>query len=187
MPIFKDFAENGELLQIRQEPLNNVNLNRYIRVHGIESAFGYIDALSHTTETLDNILWVQFNNGSYPNPQAQIKYDVVKVNDKNTAFIEFMKNRTNSGVEQNKDSIYSIGQSVNEANLDEYTRQYGGQRLRGYIDALSDITIALGNIIYQKNLEDVLRTAREIKHDTQRLLEERSKFLEVARRKLLNL
>lgn len=45
MPIFKDFSENGKLLDSRHEILNVSNIERYIKEHGIERAKGYIDAL----------------------------------------------------------------------------------------------------------------------------------------------
>ena len=45
MPIFKDFAENGELLQSRHESLNSANIERYIKQYGVERVKGYLDAL----------------------------------------------------------------------------------------------------------------------------------------------
>jgi len=46
MPIFKDFAENGEFLQIRFEQLDTVILRRYIKVAGLAATFEYLDGIS---------------------------------------------------------------------------------------------------------------------------------------------
>ena len=53
MPIFKDFSENGELLQTRDEPLNAENFDRYVKENGTERAQGYLDALLDLTKQID--------------------------------------------------------------------------------------------------------------------------------------
>jgi hypothetical protein len=56
MPIFKDFSENGELLQTRDEPLNTDNLKRYIKENGIEKAQGYFEALQDMIKQFENCI-----------------------------------------------------------------------------------------------------------------------------------
>lgn len=54
MPVFRDFSENGELLQERFETLNAENFERYVKVNGIEIAKGYLDALEDFMKLLDH-------------------------------------------------------------------------------------------------------------------------------------
>jgi hypothetical protein len=56
MTIFNDYAENGELLQTRDEPVSAENLERYIKEHGIEKAQGYLEAVRDMTKLLQNCL-----------------------------------------------------------------------------------------------------------------------------------
>ena len=53
MPIFKDFGENGELLQTRDEPLSPENFDRYQKENSIDRVQGYLDAIADITKQID--------------------------------------------------------------------------------------------------------------------------------------
>lgn len=55
MPEFKDYAENGELLQTRHEPINLQNFERYISENSLDKAMGYVEALQDITKQIEEI------------------------------------------------------------------------------------------------------------------------------------
>lgn len=90
MPVFKDFAENGDLLQSRDEPLNAENFSRYVQENGVEKAQGYLEALNDITAQMEQYFTRPFGDGYLPNSPSIIKKETLKLYDEKKALLQSM-------------------------------------------------------------------------------------------------
>lgn len=139
MPVFKDFSENGELLQVREEPLNEVNLPRYIKVNSLQKAEGYIEAVENIIEAIepcfikDKSEYEKHGTVITPNSPVIAAQKIKEIFQDNTLFLgvvdrfaENPYNRINSNEPYN--SWY-----------DDYASKNGREKAEGHLDGARDM------------------------------------------------
>jgi hypothetical protein len=89
MPLIKYFAENGKLLETRDETLNPNNLEHYIKQNGIEKAEGYIEALKDIKKQFDSFITIHGTTTYRYNSPHKIKRETIKVYEEKEAFLDF--------------------------------------------------------------------------------------------------
>jgi hypothetical protein len=57
MPVFKNYSEDGQLLNEVTEPLGQNNLERYLREHGEEKTKLYLEILAEVTTEISYVLY----------------------------------------------------------------------------------------------------------------------------------
>lgn len=157
MPIFEDYSKNGELLQLRDEPLTEINFTRYAKVEGKEKAEGYLEGLddflheigplcSRDKEYYTHDIYGRL--GTLNRPYA-IGKEVSKLHANEVHFLSFAKQLL---LEINKESITKPTQEpveprkklLDETDFQQYLMANGMQKTQGYLDAVEDMTKQIG-------------------------------------------
>src|SRR5689334_6988365 len=70
MPEFKDYSPEGELLSIRDEPLNEQNFDRFVKEHSLEYVQGFLSGLLEYMKESDHIT---HTNANYQSARKHLK------------------------------------------------------------------------------------------------------------------
>lgn len=159
MPIFKDFAENGELLQIRFEELNDDNFLRYIKVNGIQQAAGYLEGLNDLT------LEIEYGGYSCKLIKGEAK-NIYGLDTFGKKIIKFNENKKQFLVEAEK-LVFNVNyrdelpksshnfkpspiQPLTFETLPLFIRERGIKATKGYFDCIADFSVAIENTVKPK-------------------------------------
>jgi hypothetical protein len=188
MPIFKDFSKNGELLQIREEPLSEVNLPRYIKTEGIEKAKGYIECLEDFTKQLAECFDTEGKYGGvYRSNSYQVGRQAMTIYEERLEFLniakEILKKPDFENVIVINKDLQSLGkEGLNLDSLVQYTKENSMNRVNGYLDALEDVTKVIGSGLNRIVDEKVKKnTLSNIGTQFKLLYENRTEFLKFAK------
>ena len=114
MPLFKDYSETGELLQVREEPLNEANFDRYVKVNGTLAGYGYLKGLEISINAIEYCLNHQKGDNYIPRSSYQCAKEVYQLYLK---LFHFDKNLQN----ENGNTESRINNKVFRENLERIT------------------------------------------------------------------
>lgn len=149
MPIFEDYSQNGELLQVRYETLNDDNFIRYLKVNGMEQTQGYLYALENLNDEL------RYGGYLYKlvNGKPQRHYGLETIGRKTKAFNEAKKELLKEVVKIDLNELNHKPQKkgkpkfvpsdldpVSVETLPQFIKDRSAKTLKGYFDCITDIS-----------------------------------------------
>lgn len=204
MPIFEDYSKNGELLQVRVEPLNEANFARYVRVEGKEKASGYLDGFEKILLRvqgcvecqLDDLSWIDNSPHAarkkskklYDELLELIKFAKIKINNVEYDDTKLVKlNSPSDDFTSNKDLASTSSELLNINSLSSYVELSGVEKTKGYIDASEDMLELIDGCIDTNDGSNIFENSPTIiLRKMQEMYAERLDFLEVAKTQIKN-
>jgi hypothetical protein len=205
MPVFKDYSENAELLQIRDEPLNEKNLARYKKVEGEGKAQGYIEGLEDFVNQLyacleeEGPFHKEFGQLVIVKSAARVRKGMNDLIKKKNAFLKFAKavldeNSIDGNSDQNPEfrenaaSIRPLDKFPSDFNFKQYIRISGVEKAKGYFEATEDFVKQMESCLVAREVNSerygvlvLPNTDATIRTKTRALYDEKADFLKFVR------
>jgi hypothetical protein len=178
MPIFKDYDANGNLLEVRQEPLTIKNINRFINEYGAEKARVYLEAIKEFTDEIYGIIYPLKGQDHVEATQHFVKKDARELYYNKDELLEKVKPL----IYIESDDANKLDFPPGAEKFETLLKEQGTEMAQVRFDALDEFNHEIYWIIHKlKGPHHVEATPHSVKRDTHKLYDEKVELLEAVK------